>query len=60
MNLYQLEVEYDRGAYREREIIYTFASNIQRARNKVESTLECRVINVYIFKNYKGLIFREV
>ena len=60
MNLYQLEVEYDRGSYREREIIYTFASNIQSARSKVQSALECRVINVYIFKNYKSLIFREV
>lgn len=60
MNLYQLEVEYDRGLYREREIVYTFATDIQSARSKVRSTLECRVINAYVFKNYKGLIFREV
>lgn len=60
MNLYQLEVEYDRGLYREREIVYIFASNIQSARSEVESILECRVLNAYVFKNYKGLIFREV
>ena len=60
MNLYQLEVEYDRGLYREREIVYTFATDIQSARSKTQSVLKCRVINAYIFKNYKGLIFREV